>query len=158
MKFLQVKCGLYDLLIDVAYIIEITSGSEVVISNVGSSENIASGTGVWREKTIEFIDMTLLFGGKSESEDKVIIIEAVNELDNEEIKLLMIRVNEIEDIIDYENQTLQEIPNYNLLLGNLVSSVVYSRNSGSYLFCLRLPIRTQELMMSYNNYTLKAQR
>ena len=59
MKFLQVKCGLYDLLIDVAYIIEITSGSEVVISNVGSSENIASGTGVWREKTIEWILNTL---------------------------------------------------------------------------------------------------
>ena len=157
MKFLQVKCGLYDLLVDVAYIVEITSDSEVMIANEGSSENIASGTSVWRENTIEFIDMTVLFGGKSGNDDKVIIIEAVNELDDEEIKLLMIRVNEIEDIIDYENDALQEIPNYNLLLGNLVSSVVYSRISGSYLFCLRLPIRAQELMMSYNNYALKAQ-
>ena len=157
MKYLQVKCGLYDLLIDTAHIVEISSDLEVLIDNVDPSENIASGTSVWRENAIEFIDMTILFGGKSGNNDKVIIVESVSELDDEEIKPLMIRVNEVEDIIDYENEALQEIPNYNLLLGNLVSSVVYSRKSVSYLFCLRLPIKRQELMMSYNKYRLKAQ-
>jgi len=156
MKYLKVKCGLYDLLIDVAYIHQITSDSEVLISNVGSSENVVSGTSVWSENTIEFIDMTILFGGKPGNDDKVIIIEAVNELEDEESKLLMIRVNGVEDIVDYDNQSLQQIPQYNLLLGNLVNSVVYSRDSDSYLFCLRLPLKKQELMMSYNEFTLRA--
>ena len=79
MKYLQVKCGLYDLLIDVEYIVEITSDSEVLIANANSSENIACGTSVWRKNTIEFIDMTILFGGKSGNDDKVIIVEAVND-------------------------------------------------------------------------------
>jgi chemotaxis signal transduction protein len=157
MKYLQVKCGLYDLLLDVEYIVEITSDSEVLSDNAGSRENMASGTSVWKENTIEFIDMTILFGGKPEHDDKIVIVEAVSELGNEEVKLLMIRVNEIEDIIDYDYEVLQEIPNYNLLLGNLVSSVVYSRKSASYLFCLRLPVKIQELVMSYNQYALKAQ-
>jgi len=157
MKYLQVKCGLYDLLIDVAYIVEIASASEVFITKVDSSENVVSGTSIWRDNTIEFIDMTILFGGKTRDDDKLIIIEAVNELNDEKSKLLMIRVNEVDDIIDFENEALQEIPNYNLILGNLVSSVVYSRSSESYLFCLRLPIKIQELMMSYSKHTLEAQ-
>ena len=157
MKYLQVKCGLYDLLIDVEHIVEITSDSEVLSDNVDSRENTASGTSIWRENTIEFIDMTILFGGKSGQDDKIVIVEAVDKLDNEEIKLLMIRVNEIEDIIDYENEALQEIPNYSLLLGNLVSSVIYNRKLASYLFCLRLPVKIQEVVMSYNQHKLKAQ-
>ena len=157
MKYLQVKCGLYDLLIDVAYVVEIAYESEVLIDNVDSSENSACGTSVWRENTIEYIDMTILFGGNPGKNDKFIIIEAVNKSKDDEIEKLMIRVNEVEDIIDYENDTLQEIPNYNLLLWNLISSVVYSRKSASYLFCLRLPVKIKELVMSYNQYTLKTQ-
>lgn len=127
---LQVTCGPYDLLFDLARVVE--------VGDSPAQMAVASGVCAWRDTQLPLIDLARRLGDANAGRAQHVVLE---DIEGDAAQMVMIRVGGVVGIRELNPVDMAVLPEISDAFGRFVDAVWLDRDSHRCLLHVRLPLQ-----------------